>query len=128
MRFLLCLVFLCLAVSAHAAPKEVPKGSELRAYLFDLARSSAVKQAGQPVKFAGTLKQLGNWAFFNGQVVDHAGNKVMVGDFESADAVALWKKTGSEWSLVKCLVGITDVPYVDWPQDLGVPRELLFLR
>jgi hypothetical protein len=126
MRFLLSLVFLCFAIAAHAAPTEVPLGSELRAHLFDLARSPAVRQAGRPVKFAGSLKQLGNWAFFNGHVVDSAGQAVLVGDVKSSDTVALWKQTDSKWSLVKCHVGVTDVCFLDWPLKLGVPRELLF--
>ena len=85
MKFLLVLSSLCIATLAFAAPKEVPKGSELRATLFELARSTVEREAGQTVKFTGSMKRLGDWAFFNGQIVNAAGNKIQVGPNRSAD-------------------------------------------
>ena len=123
--FLSTLLF-CLTTGANAAPKEVPKGSELRAGLFDLARTNVEHEAGQAVKFAGSLKQLGDWAFFLGTVVDGSGAGIPVGEGESADTAILWKIVDSEWQMITHAVGITDVAYASWPDDYGVPEALIF--
>ncbi len=62
--------------AALGAPQEIPKGSKLRAQLFDLARPTIEKQASQAVKFAGSLKQFDGWAFFSGRVVDTKGASI----------------------------------------------------
>lgn len=126
MKTLLVLFSFCIATSVLAAPKEVPKGSELRASLFDLARKTVESEAGQPVKFAGSLKRLGDWAFFNGQIVNDEGNQIRVGPAGSADTAILWKIVDSEWQMITCVVGITDVAYLSWPDTFGAPTELLF--
>ena len=123
--FLSTLLF-CLTTGANAAPKEVPKGSELRAGLFDLARTNVEHEAGQAVKFAGSLKQLGDWAFFLGTVVDESGAGIPVGEGDSADTAILWKIVDSEWQMITHAVGITDVAYASWPDDYGVPEALIF--
>lgn len=115
-----------LAISALAAPKEIPKDSELRASLFALARSTVEREAGQTVKFSGSVKQLGDWAFFNGEIVNAAGKKVRVGQGESADTAILWKIVDSDWQVITCAVGITDVAYASWPKTFGAPKALLF--
>ena len=65
---------ICILISSlsiiHASSQEIPKGSKLRAQLFDLARPTIEKQAGQAVKFAGSQRRLGEWAFFIGQIVN----------------------------------------------------------
>ncbi len=126
MKTLLVLLSVCIAMSAHAAPKEVPKGSELRAALFDLARHTVEHEAGQAVKFAGSMKRLGDWAFFNGQIVSDEGNQIRVGPAGSADTAILWKIVDSEWQMITCVVGITDVAYLSWPDTFGAPADLLF--
>jgi hypothetical protein len=126
MKTLLVLFSFCLATSAFAAPKEVPKGSDLRASLFDIARNTVENEAGQPVKFAGSMKRLGDWAFFNGQIVNAAGNQIRVGPDRSADTAILWKIVDSEWQMITCVVGMTDVSYASWPDTFGAPNALIF--
>jgi len=128
MKTLLVVLSLCFATSAFAAPKEVPKGAELRAALFDLARSNVEHEAGQPVKFAGSLQRLGDWAFFNGTIVNAQGNQIRVGPGESADTAILWKIVEGEWQMITHAVGITDVAYASWPDQYGAPTELIFPR
>jgi len=115
-----------LTTSALAAAKEVPKGSDLRASLFDLARTTVEREVGCAVKFSGSMQRLGDWAFFNGQIVNAAGNPIRVGPAESADTAILWKIVDSEWQMITCAVGITDVAYASWPDDYGVPAALVF--
>ncbi len=126
MRTLIVFLAICSAARAFAAPEEIPKGSDLRAALFDLARPAVVEEVGKPVKFLGSLKQMDGWAFFFGGLVDANGKKILLGGTESSDSVILWKRTGGKWRVVQCVVGITDVCYEAWPQKYGVPRELLF--
>lgn len=126
MKTLLILMSFCCAASALAAPKEIPKGSDLRAELFDLARATVESEAGQPVKFAGSLKRLGDWAFFSGTIVNAAGNQIRIGPDRSADTAILWKIVDSEWQMITHAVGITDVAYASWPDQFGAPMALLF--
>lgn len=126
MKTLVLLLTLVCATSALAAPKEIPKGSELRSALFDIARSTVEHEAGQPVKFAGSLKRLGEWAFFNGQIVNAAGKQIQIGPNKSADTAILWKIVDSEWQMITCAVGITDVEYASWPDTFGAPTALIF--
>jgi len=82
--------------------------------------------AGRSVKFAGSLQQLGGYAFFKGRIVDKSGKTIFVGDHESGDTVILWKKAGGRWEVVTYDVGITDVSWARWPELYGAPEELLF--
>jgi len=125
MKYLFILAF-CVAANALNAQTEVPVGSDLRASLFNLARSGVEEMAGRPVKFAGSLQQLSGYAFFKGRIVDKSGNTIAVGDHGSGDTVILWKKAGGRWELVTYDVGITDVSYARWPEQYGAPEELLF--
>jgi len=126
MKTLPFVLSILLAASALAAPKEVPKGSDLRAELFDIARTTVEHEAGQPVKFLGSMTRLGDWAFFNGSIVNSAGKRILLGPARSADTVVLWKIVDSEWQMITCAVGITDVAYASWPEQYGAPEALLF--
>ncbi len=74
---------LCLPQS-HAQT-EVPAGSALRKSLFELARPSVESEAGQKVLFEGSLKQLGEWAFF---MDTSPGDEL---DREAARLAELWR-------------------------------------
>lgn len=122
----LCVFCALLSVSVRAGEvSEIPKGSELRAQLFDLARPSVEKLAGRPVKFQGSLKREGDWAFFYGSVVDAAGKPVLVGESESSEACALWRQSSGKWRLLQVFAGISDVAWEPWTREFGAPHELL---
>jgi hypothetical protein len=105
--------------------EEVPRGSALRAQLFDLARPEAEEIAGQPVKFAGRMVRLGDWVYFSGNVVDSKGRKIMVRDLAS-DTVVLWKREAGRWKLLNAGVGASDAYHLDyWPEKFGAPLRLL---
>lgn len=125
-QLLLAVLTLGIVSIALAGPTEVPKGSALRAELFDLARAGVESEAGAPVKFNGSLKRLGDWAFFNGTIVDAAGNQIRVGPNESADTAILWKIVDNEWQSITYVVGMSDVAYASWPDEFGAPQELVF--
>jgi hypothetical protein len=105
--------------------EEIPRGSALRAQLFDLARPEAEKAAGQQVKFAGSMKRLGDWVYFRGEVVDARGRPVMVRNL-APDTLGLWKRVNGQWKVLDVGTGVTDAyHYYVWPRDFGVPVELL---
>ena len=122
----LLLLAAVLTSTALAGPKEVPRGSELRDQLFDLARPEVEEIAGQAVKFSGSMKQLNGWAFFQGRIVDAGGGPILVGESQSADVALLWCDARNGWEVVRCVVGITDVAWASWPDEVGAPSELLF--
>lgn len=127
--FLLAAVLLATALAAFAGePREIPKGSALRAELFDLARPSVEKQAGQTVKFHGSLKELGDWAFFSGEIVDGRGRPILLHEVGSAETCILWKKSKGGWKVLRAFAGITDVAWQPWPEEFGTPPELLGLQ
>lgn len=115
-------------IETSAAPhqvEEVPPGSALRAQLFDLARPEAEKAAGQQVKFAGSMKRLGDWVYFIGKLVDDRGRPVSVRNL-SPEALALWRRVNGQWKVLDVGTGITDAYYYEvWPRDFRVPMELL---
>jgi hypothetical protein len=105
--------------------EEVPRGSKLRAQLFDLARPEAEKTAGQPVKFEGSMKRMGDWVFFSGNVVDRDGRPIPVHGVAS-DTVALWRREKDRWRVLDVGAGASDAyHYYVWPEKFGAPVELL---
>lgn len=123
---LIALAFVLVVGSAFAQKiEEIPKGSDLRAMLFDIARPEIQRQAGKRVLFNGSLKRMGGWAFFRGNVVDKNGKPVLVGPGESSDTAVLWERVNDEWVMMKCEVGFTDVIYLNWSEDTDVPQALL---
>jgi hypothetical protein len=124
MRTVIALLFLMLNLSlVYASPKEIPKGSKLRAALFDLARPDIQKQVGQPVKFAGSLRQFEGWAVFAGRVVDEKGATI---EFDGvSDTLVIWKETHGSWQLLEASAGVSDMGFHEkWVQE-GAPRQLL---
>ena len=72
--------------------REIPAASPLRKQLFEMARPAIQNMAGQSVKFQGSLKEIGIWAFFLGQTVDQKDGLITNPDSGSADTCILWKK------------------------------------
>jgi hypothetical protein len=105
--------------------EEVPRGSTLRAQLFDIARPAAEKIAGQPLKFAGRMVRLGDWVYFSGVVVDDKGRPILVRNLAS-DTLLLWRRMDGRWELLDAGVGATDAYHYDeWPEKFGAPMQLL---
>lgn len=105
--------------------EEVPRGSALRAELFDLARPEAEKTAGQRVRFEGSMKRMGDWVYFSGNVVDTQGRRITVRNLAS-DTLALWKCVDGRWRVLDVGAGVTDAYHYEvWPRQFGTPMELL---
>ena len=117
--------FITAAAFGQQRPAEVPKGSELRARLFDVARSQAEKIAGQKIKFHGSLKRLGDWAYFGGFLVDTKGRQIQVDEL-SPYCLVLWHREGGAWRVLDFGAGVNE-PYhlEEWPRKFGTPLELI---
>jgi len=118
---------LCILISSlsiiHASSQEIPKGSKLRAQLFDLARPTIEKQAGQAVKFAGSQRRLGEWAFFIGQIVNAKGGPIYV--YDSPETLLLWKQVNGTWTFLTGEAGANEPFHLwEWPAKYGAPKEL----
>ena len=121
---MLASVLVCLALSPLCAVEPVPMGSELRKELFDSIRPKAEELAKKPVKFAGTMRREGIWVYFIGQIVDAKGVAVPLGEAESAEALALWKKVDNEWKVLEFRAGFTDALFLEFPEKYGAPKAL----
>jgi len=118
---------ICILISSlsiiHASSQEIPKGSKLRAQLFDLARPTIEKQAGQVVKFAGSQRRLGEWAFFIGQIVNAKGGPIYV--YDSPETLLLWKQVNGSWTFITGEAGANEPFHLwEWPAKYGTPKEL----
>ena len=137
----------CLALAAHAAepsivkpgsedwqvvyepayqkPTELEVGSDLRKTLFELIRPRVTEIAKQPVKFQGSLRVFRNWAFFGGNALDSNEKPLQLPEDGNSDTVALWLRTLDGWRLVDFAAGHSDAFFIIWPEQYGVPAELL---
>jgi len=118
---------ICILISSlsiiHASSQEIPKGSKLRAQLFDLARPTIEKQAGQAVKFAGSQRRLGEWAFFIGQIVNAKGGPIYV--YDSPETLLLWKQVNGTWTFLTGEAGANEPFHLwEWPAKYGAPKVL----
>ena len=118
---------ICILISSlsiiHASSQEIPKGSKLRAQLFDLTRPTIEKQAGQAVKFAGSQRRLGEWAFFIGQIVNAKGGPIYV--YDSPETLLLWKQVNGTWTFLTGEAGANEPFHLwEWPAKYGAPKEL----
>jgi hypothetical protein len=110
---------------AFEKPTELEMDSELRKSLFNLIRPRAEKIAKQEEKFRGSLRAYRNWAFFSGSSIDADGKPVEYPDLGNSDTVALWLRTLDGWKLVDFAAGHSDAFFIIWPEQYGMPAELL---
>ena len=106
-------------------PTEIPTSSPLRKFLFEQLRPLMEKAARQPVRFEGRLQAFKNWALFVGRTVDVKGQSVKLSPMDNDDTVALWLRTSSGWRVIDFSGGHSDAFYIMWPQQYGMPEELL---
>jgi hypothetical protein len=119
--------------SAHASngDSESPTDAALR-----VLRDTVAREVGQPVTLdIDTERSDGRWTFVTGvartlerRPIDYSRTKfadaVKEGMFDDG-LCALLERTGATWKIVALEIGATDVPFVDWPERFGVPRELV---
>ena len=84
--------------------------------------------AKQAVRFQGSLRVFKNWALFLGSTVDGNGQSIKLPPMDNDDTVALWLRTRRGWQLIDSNTGHSDAFYIIWPEQYGVPKELVGLE
>jgi hypothetical protein len=76
-------------------------------------------------KLVGDIKAFKNWALFTGYSADPKGNQITPKDGIASDTTVLFLKTREGWTVVDYGLGHSDMFYIIWPAQYGVPVELL---
>jgi hypothetical protein len=138
-RLLLTLAALALGGQALAQGSLAVKvGNPLRKVLLDTLRLKVEKDFGQKVTFeVGTLNSNSEWAFFGGTALRPNGKPVdlktthyksEMNAMDGPTVYALLRKKGKAWSIVKYMVGPTDVGYANWDELTGAPAAVIGLK
>ena len=137
-RVCLLLPALLLTAAAALAQKGAytpAPGSAERKAINEALRAPVERELGQKVVFkVDQLKVQGGWAFLRGVPQTPAGGQldykatsyrqqVEEGMFDDG-VVALLRKQGGRWRVVKYVIGATDVPYVSWDKDYKAPAAI----
>lgn len=127
---------LLLSLTTFAAEPQTPKpGSPERKAIADALRVPVKAELQKDVIFkVNRLKVLNGWAFLagvplkpDGSEMDYRGTIHMEAINEGAfdgGIFALLQKRDGQWVTVRYIIGATDVPYVDWPQEFGAPAVI----
>ena len=128
-----CLMPLTTALSAE--PYTPKPGSAEREALMNALREPVKAELKREVIFkVSRLKVLGQWAFLageplksDGSPMDYTGTiheeALREGAFDGG-IFALLHLTHGQWVTVRYVIGATDVPYVDWPEETGAPKAI----
>lgn len=127
---------LFLSVAPGQDQPYTPKtGTKERQVIVDALRAPVEKELKRKVIFKiDHLKVQGEWAFIKG-VPQQPGGEAMsyegtvyqaandAGAFDDG-IVALLRRRGGKWQVVKHVIGATDVPYVEWDKEYRAPPAI----
>jgi hypothetical protein len=136
--------FIFMACSVFAQKIYTPAvGSAERKSILDGIRTPSQKELGQSIQFkVGTFNVLGDWCFLlatiqqaNGKDIDIkkiADKDLIMGEgkdafFENNIQVVL-KKSKGRWTIVRRVLGCTDVCWSDWYVDLKAPKAVFGMK
>lgn len=129
-------ILIMASANANAAEPHTPKpGSPERKALMDALRLPVQAELKKPVIFkVDRLKVQGDWAFLAGVPLKPDGSEMDYRDTIHQEAIregafdggifALLQNRNGQWQTVRHIIGATDVPYVDWPQEFGAPEAI----
>ena len=133
---LLLITFAVFAFVLSFGQVSTPKqGSKIRTAIMDAIRVPTERDLKQKVVFKVDLLRVeGVWAFTrtvpqqpNGKPIDFSKTQYAEASAHGAfgnGVIALLKKKGDKWTVVKYSLGATDVPYVSWWKDFGAPKAI----
>jgi hypothetical protein len=110
-------------------------GSALRKQVLDALRPAVMHEIGGEIEFVvNELRVLAQWAYVNarpqrpgGQPIDWRATKYRRDweqDMMSDLVLALLRRQGESWQVIKCVIGPTDVVWEDWIRSYNLPRAL----
>jgi hypothetical protein len=123
--------------TAHAQRVHTPAaGTPERRLLMDALRLRMQRELNRPMIFeVRQLRVLGGWAFAevvprkpDGSPFDYRGTPMQEALDEGAmdeASVALLRRAGGAWRVVKLAIGPTDVAWWGWDEETGAPRAVL---
>jgi hypothetical protein len=112
-----------------------PPGSALRKQILDALRPTVMHEIGGEIEFVvNDLRVLQQWGYVNarpqrpgGQPIDWRATKYRRDweqDMMSDLVLALLRRPGDSWQVIKCVIGPTDVVWEDWIKSYNLPRAL----
>ncbi|MCX7299692.1 MAG: hypothetical protein NTX73_04810 [Rhodobacterales bacterium] len=110
-------------------------GSAERSAIMDAARVPIGKVIVQPVVFlVSVLNSDGHWAYLGGTPQNRDGSPIdwlrtpLAEEWKqgvmSDEAMVLLRNDGAGWQVVDYVMGPTDVFWIGWMQDYGLPERL----
>jgi hypothetical protein len=136
--------FILLALNAFSQKMYTPKvGSAERKAILEIIRAPSQKELGQPIEFTvGTFNVLGNSCFLyaniqqpNGQAIDIkkvVKRDLIMGEGKEAffanNIQVVLKKSKGKWTIVRRVLGCTDVCWSDWYVDLKLPKTVFGMK
>lgn len=120
----------------QSKPHTPKVGSPERKAILDAVRPHVGKQLGSKkvVFVPQDFRVLGNWAFLFGEPREANGKPLNLKgtQFEQLAKDGVWdpnvsallKKSNGKWTVLACVVGATDVPWVEWPQKYKAPKAI----
>ena len=130
----LLMLSLCPAV-AQDRPYTPRPGMRERQAIVDALRAPVQRELKRKVVCKiDHLRVQGDWAFMKGVpqqpgggAMDYRGTAyqeaIDAGAFDDG-IVALLRKRGGKWQVVKYVIGATDVPYVEWDKEYRAPAAI----
>ena len=120
-----------------SAFETIGRSDPLRKTLLDSMRPTIEAYIGTPVQFVvDTLQIEDGWAFFAGTPQHKDGSPIDFmqtryaeameqGMFDRATLKVLLEQNGKRWNVVSFSIGATDVVEAGWPDEYGVPCQLV---
>ena len=135
--FCISIVLALAAINARAqnGPYTPEQGSVERQSVMDTIRPLVERDLSQQVVFrVSRLSVQNGWAFMiatpqqpDGRAVDFSRTRFRrayeQGMFSDV-VIALVRRQGNRWRVVRYVLGPTDVPYEDWPRRYRAPRAI----
>ena len=130
----LLMVSLCPAVAQDQAYTPKP-GARERQAIIDALRAPVERELKKKAVFkVEHLRVAGEWAFLRGVPQQPGGGAmsyrgtvyqtaVDAGAFDDG-IVALLRRRGGKWRVVKYVIGATDVPYAEWDKEYKAPSAI----
>lgn len=124
------------AMAAQADPAAVDPGSPQGTSILQPAVDAAVAALGKSARLeVRHLAVSGDWAFVDATLLDLDGGpfdytgtpeeEAAANHAKSSRYAALLRNGGAGWALVDQAIGPTDVAWLRWPQQYGVPQSLV---
>jgi hypothetical protein len=115
-------------LQAQGPVRVPPPGAPERRELLDVVRPQVQREmAGAVVFHQVQLRIAGEWAFIYAEPRGRSGERfdAFRARCECDDIIyALLRRRGGRWTIVRLVVGATDVSWVTWDRDYGAPRGI----